>query len=212
MSADILDLFARTADGVMAVDPTCRIILWNRAAESLLGYPAAQVVGRACHDVFQGHDVHGNLFCHPHCPVLVMARRDELAHAYDVAARAADGTERWLNVSTVLVPSAGENIVIHLFRDVTSARGSQTLVQAVLDRLQPAAPGPEPPAAPVERLTPREQEILKLLAGGEGTGAIARRLFVSTATVRNHTQNILTKLGVHSRLEAVAFAFRHRLM
>jgi DNA-binding NarL/FixJ family response regulator len=47
---------------------------------------------------------------------------------------------------------------------------------------------------------------------GLNTAATATRLAVSRATVRNHVQNIFGKLGVHSRLEAVAYARRHRLL
>jgi two-component system, NarL family, nitrate/nitrite response regulator NarL len=57
-------------------------------------------------------------------------------------------------------------------------------------------------------LTRRELDILRLLAAG----AMAERLHVSPATVRNHVQHILEKLGVHSRLEAAAFATRYRLL
>ncbi|MCP4961540.1 MAG: response regulator transcription factor [Actinomycetia bacterium] len=57
-------------------------------------------------------------------------------------------------------------------------------------------------------LTPREREVLKLLTEGFDGGAIAETLFVSPATVRNHIQHILNKLGVHTRVEAVAFALR----
>ena len=52
-------------------------------------------------------------------------------------------------------------------------------------------------------LTPRETEILRLLAGGGTTASIADGLCLSRATVNNHTQNILGKLNAHSRLEAV---------
>lgn len=61
-------------------------------------------------------------------------------------------------------------------------------------------------------LTPREREVLDLLAQGESKEAIARRLFLSANTVRNHIQNILGKLGAHSRLEAVATARREGLI
>lgn len=61
-------------------------------------------------------------------------------------------------------------------------------------------------------LTPREREVLDLLAQGQSKEAIARRLFLSANTVRNHIQNILGKLGAHSRLEAVATATREGLI
>ena len=61
-------------------------------------------------------------------------------------------------------------------------------------------------------LTPREREVLDLLAQGDSKEAIARRLFLSTNTVRNHIQSILTKLNSHSRLEAVATATREGLV
>jgi len=53
-------------------------------------------------------------------------------------------------------------------------------------------------------LTAREREVLSLFAEGLGTEATAARLSISRVTVRNHSQRILAKLGVHSRLAAVA--------
>lgn len=61
-------------------------------------------------------------------------------------------------------------------------------------------------------LTARERECLGLLVDGACTTAMARALGVSTTTVRTHVQAILTKLGVHSRLEAASFAMRHDLL
>jgi DNA-binding NarL/FixJ family response regulator len=58
------------------------------------------------------------------------------------------------------------------------------------------------------RLTAREREVLALMATGCRNEAIAARLVISTPTVRTHAQNILSKLGVHSQLEAVALAAR----
>ena len=57
-------------------------------------------------------------------------------------------------------------------------------------------------------LTPRETEILQLLAAGHGSGAIATRLVISADTVQTHVRNLLGKLGVGSRLEAVTLALR----
>lgn len=68
----------------------------------------------------------------------------------------------------------------------------------------PVVAKPRRPAAPERQLTTREKEILRFLAFGLGTSAIARELSISPATVRNHAQRILAKLQVHSRLAAVA--------
>jgi DNA-binding NarL/FixJ family response regulator len=65
---------------------------------------------------------------------------------------------------------------------------------------------------PIEALTPRELEILRALADGFPTREICARLSIAPNTLRTHVQNIMGKLGVHSKLEAVAFALRHRLV
>lgn len=62
------------------------------------------------------------------------------------------------------------------------------------------------------KLSTRELEVLALMAMGVGSRAMAERLYLSHNTVRNHAQNILRKLGVHSRLEAVALALREDLV
>ena len=64
-------------------------------------------------------------------------------------------------------------------------------------------------SAPVaSRLTPREREVLALLAEGLEQGEIARRLFITPKTVAKHIERILGKLGVHSRAQAIALALR----
>jgi DNA-binding CsgD family transcriptional regulator len=61
-------------------------------------------------------------------------------------------------------------------------------------------------------LTAREREILELIAEGLTNGAIAKRLFISVNTVRNHVQNVLAKLDAHSKLEALSIAIRNGLI
>lgn len=68
------------------------------------------------------------------------------------------------------------------------------------------------PALLAEQLTPREREVLALLVQGASGEAISKPLGISPNTVRTHVQSILTKLQVHSRLEAAAFAVRHHLV
>jgi DNA-binding NarL/FixJ family response regulator len=61
----------------------------------------------------------------------------------------------------------------------------------------------------IERLTPRELQILQLMADGETPEKIAEELGMSRHTLRTHTQNVLTKLGVHSKLDAIVAAIRY---
>lgn len=63
-----------------------------------------------------------------------------------------------------------------------------------------------------DQLSRREREVLSLLVQGANGSAVAERLGISRNTVRTHVQSILTKLQVHSRLEAAAFAVRHGLV
>ena len=82
------------------------------------------------------------------------------------------------------------------------------LLRAVLRRLTtPDTPGPDAFAG----LTEREREVLQCLVDGLSRAEIANRLYVSTNTVRTHTQNVLAKIGRHSVLEAVSFALRSGL-
>jgi DNA-binding CsgD family transcriptional regulator len=76
-----------------------------------------------------------------------------------------------------------------------------------------AAPGETAPdtAGPV-RLTPREIEVLRLVAVGETNRGIAAELFLSEKTVARHLSNIFGKLGVSSRSAAAAYAYRHGLV
>jgi DNA-binding NarL/FixJ family response regulator len=79
---------------------------------------------------------------------------------------------------------------------------SSELLARLLNRLQQQHSGP------VTDLTARELEILQLIAEGLTNGAIATRLFISVNTVRNHVQGVLSKLGAHSKLEAISIAIR----
>jgi DNA-binding response OmpR family regulator len=79
-------------------------------------------------------------------------------------------------------------------------------VRALTRRSEPSA------AATAAHLTPREHEVLGLLAGGLGQAEIADRFVVSSKTVGNHIQHILLKLEVHSRAQAIAFAFREHMV
>lgn len=204
-----LELFANTADGVLALDGRGRIVLWNESAEKILGHPAREVLGKACCEVMHGRDDAGNLYCLPNCNVMSMVRLGQRVQNYDIQTHTRIGQCVWLNVSTLTLPGSrpGQEIVVHLFRDITSKHRLKELVGergggGVI--LESNNGGPD--------LTRRELQILRMVAEGLKTQPIAEKLNISEATVRNHVQNILTKLEAHSRLEAVALAMKHRLL
>ena len=72
--------------------------------------------------------------------------------------------------------------------------------------------GDERQQVPAPRLTDREMEVLRLVAKGMNNRDIAKQLFISENTVKNHIRNILEKLQLHSRMEAVVYAVREKLL
>jgi DNA-binding NarL/FixJ family response regulator len=91
-----------------------------------------------------------------------------------------------------------------------AALGEMAVSPALLGRVLPRLRGSD--RAQGRPLTPREAEILALVADGLSNKAIAAELGLRLHTVRNHVQNVLTKLGAHSKLEAVALATRAGLL
>jgi DNA-binding NarL/FixJ family response regulator len=96
-------------------------------------------------------------------------------------------------------------------------RGEAAIDPAVqrhlVDALASGQPAPEPAAAPAlpDGLTPREAEVLSLIADGLSNAEIAERLVVSEPTVKSHINHLFTKTGVRDRAQAVTYAYRHHL-
>lgn len=217
----LFQALANSADGAFVIDEDQRVIYWNQAAQDLLGYAADEVVGRACFEILGGRGDRGQTICRHNCYVAAIASAGSPVTSYDTRVRTKLGELRWINVSILTFGVSGNTtpLVVHLFRDATQKRESEQFTQQVLDaarRMQAGDLSSSPFSAsenpPTQDLTDREREVLSLLAQGLSTRDIAQTLSISTATTRNHIQNILHKLNVHSRLEAVAYAFGHGLV
>jgi DNA-binding CsgD family transcriptional regulator len=218
-AAEDSPLFAalsRSPDAVFVTDRHNRIVFWNRSAERLFGYTSAEAVGTSCASLLEGSDAHDNRYCSENCPITQMAARNESVRNFDLRLHAKDRTEILTDVSIlhfVATPPDG----FFLAHILQPARGQVAAADRPTTESTPA-PRPtlvtvrESPDARARRLTSREVEVLGLLAAGHATAEIAARLFISNLTARNHIQNILDKLEVHSKTEAVAFAFQKRLV
>jgi PAS domain S-box-containing protein len=188
------------ADGAFVTDAAGRIVLWNVAAESILGYSAKETLRQPLAAVLPPDPSNGHHTAASRLAVGV--RSAKTTPGFDMFARGKAGVGVWISVSvlTLLNGRTGGPVGIHLFRDVTSHREHLTEISGGAET---AATAP---------LTRREREVLRLMGDGLNTASMARRLHLSHATIRNHVQNILLKLDVHSRLEAVAPGRRHRLL
>lgn len=103
----------------------------------------------------------------------------------------------------------------YLLRAIRRAAAGETVVaEALTGKLvaQLQAGAAERPVSELDKLTPREKDILACLALGESNKFIARKLDLAESTVKIHVQNVLKKLKLSSRVQAAVFAVEHRLM
>lgn len=87
----------------------------------------------------------------------------------------------------------------------------RAMMGSLLRETRPARPRPDPEAGRIASLTPREREVVSLVAQGNGTTRLAAHLGINEKTVRNHLVSIYAKLGVTDRLELAIYAGRHGL-
>lgn len=193
------------ADPAFAVDAEGKITAWNSAAETVLGTSRRNALGEFCFKVICGKDVFGHQVCQRECHVFQSLRERKPVRRFRMHVRARNGHYVEAECATLcLVGSTGEATVIHLLRlwpnrnrdPVPHSRRGDTRGSRWA----------------VPSLTPREIEVLGLLAAGRSTRQMAEQLYVSQATVRTHVEHVLGKLQAHSRLEAVVMATRKGLL
>jgi DNA-binding CsgD family transcriptional regulator len=117
------------------------------------------------------------------------------------------GTERSTDATVVLVDKSGERMLVEINSVPLKEGGRIVGVFGLVPRREPTAP-----PRPHPHLTPRQNQVLHLLAQGRSTTQIAEELHLSVDTVRNHVRRMFRALDVHSRVKALALAPRAGLL
>jgi PAS domain S-box-containing protein len=217
--SDLSELLEGAGDPAFVVNGTGAVIAWNAAAKALFGLSEAQVLGKECWAILDGCDSRGARVCTSHCAVLDIARTHGRVSSFDVRVKTAGGKRKWVTISVLVARAREMHALVHIVHDVNAEKQLQAMTKEIVklvqhldaenidDGMEPRAP--EPPGA---TLTTRERTVLKYLDRGMSTADMADELNVSVATIRNHVQHVLEKLGVHTRLEAVAQARSRRML
>lgn len=203
-------------DGAFAVDARRRIVFWNSACERLLGKSSREALGTHCFEVVRANAASGDRYCGARCAMAGLARGGAAPQAMPLWISSANGTRQpfWLRVMLMPSPQPEQWKVMHVLQRRPQDQWSFAGAAAPRRDWPPAAKERvgEPSEDGAAALTPREREILDLLAQGYSGAVIARRLYLSPVTIRNHVQHLICKLGLHSQLEAVAYAYRNGLV
>jgi DNA-binding CsgD family transcriptional regulator len=184
----------RSGDALFAFDDELRVVCWNEQAERLTGMPAAEALELRCWEALAGVGEDGSVVCHRGCSGARLARQGWPLPCRRMLIRTAEG-RKLVSVSTVTVRRPGAPTVV-----LNVLRNGETVADP------PARNGDD------AHLSPRQLEVLRLLAAGLHAKVIAARLGIAHVTARNHIQAILLELRCHSQLEAVAEAHRRGLV
>jgi len=132
---------------------------------------------------------------------------EQVREARESFTRKVMGSERSTDAKVVVLGPDGERVQIEISSVPLHDGGRIVGVFGIVSHREPtAAPSPHP------HLTPRQNQVLHLLAHGRSTAQIAEELHLSVDTVRNHVRRMLRALGAHSRIEALAVAHREGLL
>ena len=142
----------------------------------------------------------------PHVKILMLTISDEEADLYEAIKAGASG---------YLLKEIPIEEVADAIRSVWAgqSRISPSMASKLLTEFAAMSKATdEKPTMPTPKLTDREMEVLRLVAQGMNNRDIAKALYISENTVKNHIRNILEKLHLHSRMEAVVYAVREKMI
>ncbi len=194
---------------LVETEPTLEVV-----GEAANGREAVQMAARARPDLvlmdirmpeLDGLSAARQVLALPHAPrVLMLTTFDEDENVYEALR---------IGTSGFLLKASPPEQLLEAIRLVGSGKAliDPAVTQRVIDAFA-RQPGLRPPPPEIDELTPRELEVLRLVARGLNNAEIAAELVVSEATVKTHMNRLLMKLGLRDRTQAVVLAYEARLV
>jgi PAS domain S-box-containing protein len=225
---EYFETLCNTADGVFIVNEDKQIVRWNKGAERIFKFSESEVLRQECFRIVEGKVSPDKTHCNPNCAIHSNAMTGACRNNFDLLTRAKDGEPVWLNISFIASPNPNERFLAHILRDITHGKKTEFALNQFLadlnalsliskdkgkDNSNNMPTGRNSPLdKPSAALSEREIEVLTLLAEGLPTKSLAQKLNISHFTARNHIQNILVKLELHSKAQAVSYAFKKGIL
>ena len=216
LESELFSFLGNTTDAVFVVTGQGEIRSWNRSAEKLFGYSAAEEKGKTCFELLHGVGALGTAVCHENCSVLDCIGKESEIPNFDLNVSTRFGERLWVNISTIIFHNqrTRERLLVHLAHDITEQKKQDEVFRQVLTLSKELSSLGERigRTAPVSPLSAQEIEILKMFAASNSPSKIAKKLGISSQTLRNHLHHINQKLRTHNRLEAVMHAMKRKLI
>jgi PAS domain S-box-containing protein len=216
LELELFSLLEGTSDAAFTVTEMGEIRSWNKAAQKLFEYSAAEALKSTCHKILQGRGALGTEVCGENCSIRDCAAKHLEIPNFDLEAKARSGRRLWVSVSTLVFenPRTHQRLIVHLAHDITERKKNEELLRTMINvsRQLVAIPDVVVSPSPILPLSEQEIEILRSFSVGNNSGVIARKLKITLQTLRNHLHHINQKLHTHNRLEAVTHAMQRKLL
>jgi PAS domain S-box-containing protein len=173
-------LFERSTNPIAVLDDQLRFIALNEPALETLGHTRGFLIGRSSLDI------------------VAESERTKAAEEWQALLRTGEASG-----DRTVVRSDGAPVLIEFAARLAMVDGRRLAVYVVTELREPPPAG-QPSEPDAEALTPREREVVTLIALGEDTAGVAAKLTISPETARTHVRNAMRKLGVRTRAQLVA--------
>jgi|ETNmetMinimDraft_11_1059920.scaffolds.fasta_scaffold78435_1 PAS domain S-box-containing protein len=191
----------KSKSGIFSVDSKQNILYWSESAKETLGYSEQEIKNKKCYQILC--PLKNNGICFEKCSPTSNSKRKRETKEFEVFWSDKKGDKKRFRVTTLFSNSSKNTTeIVHIFSDITKE-------SPINNYLKFEDIGED---TYIEKLTPREYQSLKLLSTGLSIKEIAKVMFISQLTARNHIFSVMNKLEAKTQLQAVIKAAKLRLL